>query len=70
MEMSKYLKEDIEEILKEYPKLGNMSSEELRMKAYQFSQEASILYERVCRLNSKAHCLEMYAYCKEREIDL
>ena len=70
MEMSKYLKEDIKEILEEYPKLKNTSPEELRMKAYEFSQEASVLYERVCRLNSKAHCLEMYAYCKEREIDL
>lgn len=60
MTLTKWQKEDIEDLLEEYPELVDMDDEELVIFSRKLYWEAQGLYDRVNRLESYAENVTLY----------
>lgn len=60
MTLTEWQKEDLEDLLEEYPELAEMTDEELDTFSRKLYWEAQGLYDRVNRLESDAENIKLY----------
>lgn len=60
MNLTNWQKEDIEDLLEEYPELADMTDEELVVFSHKLYLKAQGLYDEVNRLESKAETVTLY----------
>ncbi len=60
MTLAEWQKEDIEDLLEEYPELANMTDEELVVFSRKLYWKAQGLYDEVNRLENKAETVTLY----------
>ena len=60
MNLTNWQKEDIEDLLEEYPELADMTDEELVVFSRKLYWKAQGLYDEVNRLESKAETVTLY----------
>lgn len=67
MSLTEWQKEDIEDLLEEYPALVEMTDEELDAFSRKLYWEAQGLYDRVNRLESYAENIKLYKQIRKKE---
>lgn len=65
LNLSKWQKEDIEDMLEDYPNLLNMSVEELEVLSRKKYWEANGMYQTVCYMESQAELMQVLANAKK-----
>lgn len=65
LKLTKWQKEDIEDLLEDFPTLFDMSNEELESLSRKMYWEADGLYQTVCRLESQAETIKSYLKARE-----
>lgn len=65
LNLSKWQKEDIEDMLEDYPNLLDMSVEELETLSRKKYWEADGMYQTVCRMESQAELMKILANAKK-----
>lgn len=65
LNLSKWQKEDIEDMLEDYPNLLNMSAEELEVLSRKKYWEANGMYQTVCYMESQAELMQVLANAKK-----
>lgn len=67
MSLTKWQREDLEDLLEEYPELKDLSDEELDTFSRKLYWEAQGLYDRVNRLESYAENVKLYKEVRKNE---
>ena len=67
MNLTEWQKEDIEDLLEEYPELIGMTDEELDAFSRKLYWEAQGLYDRVNRLESYAENIKLYKQTRGKQ---
>lgn len=67
MTLTEWQKEDIEDLLEEYPELVGMSDEELVVFSRKLYWKAQGLYDEVNRLESKAETVTLYMQTRGKQ---
>ena len=65
LNLSKWQKEDIEDMLEDYPNLLDMSVEELETLSRKKYWEADGMYQTVCHMESQAELMQVLANAKK-----
>jgi len=67
--LSRWQREDLEDLLEEFPEIETMTIEELRKKYHKLYWEAAAMFEKASSLESKADTIELYIkYCRKETI--
>lgn len=65
LNLSKWQKEDMEDMLEDYPNLLDMSVEELETLSRKKYWEADGMYQTVCYMESQAELMQVFANAKK-----
>lgn len=68
MTLTEWQKEDLEDLLEEYPNLKEMTDEELELLSRKLYHEAQGLYDRVCRLESEAENIKLFIQVRKESL--
>lgn len=67
--LHKYQREDLENLLEEFPEIETTTVEELRKKYHKLYWEAAAMFEKASSLESKADTIELYIkHCRKETI--